>query len=223
MNERKMIVISVEGLAASALGCYGASWNETPAIDLIASRGCLWDRAIAEHDDGLKVLADWIRPPASHDPDHWIPRWNELGAVELVTDDPRLSQQSLDDDFDQSWLIELDPPDAETLPAEELEETHLASLFASLFSRIEDPDPAAVWWLHTQSLVKCWDAPRWLVPLDADELSAGEPSEELDLLPETDMEFDEAECEMPPWVFPDVVPPQVTLTERSHPDLAVAW
>ncbi|GAA5510140.1 hypothetical protein Rcae01_05646 [Novipirellula caenicola] len=218
-----MIVISVEGLAASALGCYGASWNETPAIDLLASRGCLWDRAIAEHDDGLKVLADWFRPPSSHDPDHWIPRWNELGTVELITDDPRVSQQSLDADFDQSWLIDLDPPAADQLPAEELEETHLARVFASLFSRIEDPDPAAVWWLHTQSLVHCWDAPRWLVPLDADELSAGEPSEELDLLPETDAALDEADCEMPPWVFPDVMTPQAKLTEQSHPDLAVAW
>ncbi|GAA4452950.1 hypothetical protein [Novipirellula rosea] len=223
MNDRKMIVISVEGLAASALGCYGASWNETPAIDLLASRGCVWDRAIAEHDDGLKVLADWLAPPPSHDPDHWIARWNERGPVELITDDPRLSQQSLDNDFDQTWLIESDPPDVDTLPAEEIEETHLASLFAGLFARIEDPDPAALWWLHTQSLVRSWDAPRWLVPLDADELYAGEPSEELDLLPETDVALDEADCEMPPWVFPDVVPPQLKLTEHSHPDLAVAW
>ncbi|WP_442509000.1 hypothetical protein SH528x_000545 [Novipirellula sp. SH528] len=223
MNDRKMIVVSVEGLAASALGCYGSSWNETPAIDLLSSRGCVWDRAIAEHDDGLKVLANWLQPPPSHDPEHWIARWNDLGPVELITDDSRLPQQSLDVDFDQTWLIDLDPPDADTPPAEEIEETHLAKLFAGLLTRIEDPNPAAVWWLHTQSLVRCWDAPRWLVPMDADELYADEPSEDVDLLPESDATIGEPDGEVPPWVFPDILPPQLKLTEQSHPDLAVAW
>ena len=32
-----LIVISLEGLTPSALGCYGSSWNETPTIDRLAS------------------------------------------------------------------------------------------------------------------------------------------------------------------------------------------
>ncbi len=218
-----MIVISVEGLATSALGCYGSSWNETPAADLISSRGVVWDRVIAGHDDGLKVLAEWLKPPTQHNPEHWITRWNELGPVELITDDPRLSNQSLDEDFDQAWLVELDEVSSDAQPCDEIEETHLARLFAALLARIEEPDSAAVWWLHTQSLVRCWDAPRWLVPLDADELYSEEPSDEVELLPESGESIGEDELEMPPWVFSNVLPPQLEITSHSHPDLAVSW
>ncbi len=227
MKDRKMIVVSVEGLAASALGCYGSSWNVTPAVDLLASGGCVWDRCIARECDGLETLRRWMQPTETDTPSkasNWIEDWNAISTVELITDDHRISSQSIDNDFDDTWLIEIDADEGGKQPCDEPEETHLAKLFAALFERLDAEDPSSVFWLHTQSLVRIWDAPRWLVPYDYDEHDlTEEPSEEVELLTAPGREEEKELDTSPPWIFNDVVPPIFEIAKDAHPDLVMSW
>lgn len=215
VNDRPLIVLSLEGLATSALGCYGSSWNRTPAIDAIAGNGCVWDRRIATWDDPRAVLADTI--DSSTTP--WSEPWRCRGSVELLTD-----VESAVDGVPQSCFDCIDTIDGGTpseVAAEDIVETQLGQLIAAAIERDTQPEPWSVLWLHSDYLTRRWDAPRHLFPLEEELLEMEEPSEEIELLEaETDVVV---KRERPPAIFETVIPPSITLPAHADPDLVTSW
>jgi len=51
MTSRVLIVLIVDGLRARALGAYGNTAYETPALDQLASESLLFDRVLGESTD----------------------------------------------------------------------------------------------------------------------------------------------------------------------------
>lgn len=214
---RPLVVISLDGLASAALGCYGSSWNQTPAIDAIASGGCVWDRWIAETDDGISLLKQLLEAPS---PD-WTAPWREWGSVELLTDAPALIEAPERLCFDRMEALQFDPPTPDEAAAVEIIETQLGRLIAAGVDRGTQDDAWSVLWLHSAFLTQRWDAPRRLFPLDEEDEDTGEPSDEVELLP---TEFDdEEELERIPPIFGSVIPPSIELDQQAHPDLATSW
>lgn len=220
MTDRRLIVLSLDGLATSALGCYGSSWNSTPAIDSLAAAGALWDRWTATSDDPLELLSGWLGAGRAD----WMSPWRSGGAVELLTDDRRLIDRGLGEHFDEAWLVEPEAEGEAAWPAEDPAETQFGRLIASATERsAEGNHPWSVLWLHSQFLVRQWDAPRGLFPVDPIETELEEgPSEEVELLAEPWQETDDVEQEPPP-LFDTVEPPRFELGEARHPDLVTSW
>ena len=208
LDNKKLVILTLEGLATSALGCYGSSWNHTPNIDSVAAGGYVWDRWISPTGDSLDLLKRVLVDRKA------LAEFTDNGLTELVTDDSRVTQWNIDQAFDQVTLV--DPAPVETA-AEEFEDTAFARLIAATLERVEnEPD---VLWIHSRFLSKCWDAPRLPLaheyPTESDEpieneylLSALEPT---------------AESDAPPIVFPQTKPPEFQLGQYAHPDLVTSW
>lgn len=225
MNAKPLVVVSLDGLATSALGCYGSSWNTTPAIDRLASQGTLWDRMIASSADPLAVLESWLLPDGDAD---WLHAWSAGGTLELLTDDPRVSVAGLGDRFDRVHLVDADAATTATAAGDELSgggaeielaETQFARLVAAALDRHRQPEPWQVLWLHGCSLTHNWDAPRSLFPIDDAEVEQEPVEFEL----ETDyLDEHEEEQKIPP-IFHQQAPPCVQIDEGTHPDLVTSW
>ena len=216
LSHRPLLVITLEGLAVSALGCYGSAWNSTPAIDAIAATGCLWDRWIAASDHPVHQFRRWTSPTQEGDP---LGPWKSAGSTELITDDSRLIDQGLGDRFDQVQQICHESASPWNV-ATEIEQTRFGQLVAAAIDR----DQAGAWdllWLHSRFLTQCWDAPRQLFPV-ADEEIITEPSEEVELLTDPTAEAEVPLAPLPPW-FETAEPPRVQLHGQSHPDLVTCW
>jgi hypothetical protein len=55
----KVLVLTVEGLQAAYLGCYGNDWIETPSLDRLAAQGVVFDRHFADAPDPAGARAGW--------------------------------------------------------------------------------------------------------------------------------------------------------------------
>jgi arylsulfatase A-like enzyme len=55
----RILVVSVRGLRADALGCYGNAWVETPALDALAAAGVVFDRHRADAADPAGARRAW--------------------------------------------------------------------------------------------------------------------------------------------------------------------
>lgn len=207
MNQRKLIVVTLEGLATSALSCYGSSWNVTPTIDSLASVGTVWDQCIAASDDPLVTIQSWL----TGDNESHLRCWAEQGRVELICDDPRLIETGADSGFDQTFLVD----SLQTLdyPAEQIESTAFGELVATAIDRGSRPDPWSLLWLHSRFLTEYWDAPRGLSESDfSQQATAGGE------------EFTEVDAEETiPSVFTQTTPPAIAIDQSTHPDLITSW
>jgi hypothetical protein len=216
LSQRPLLIVTLEGLAVSALGCYGSAWNSTPAIDAIAATGCVWDRLIAATDDPLGQFRRWISPTGQPDP---LAPWKAAGSAELITDDPRLIDEGVGDGFDRVQQIRHLSPTTKDV-ATEIEQTHFGQLVAAAIER----DARGAWdllWLHSRFLTRSWDAPRQLSLVSAEEIIT-EPSEEVELLADPTANDEAPLAALPPW-FATAEPPHVQLHRQSHPDLITSW
>jgi hypothetical protein len=223
-DHRPLFVLTLDGLLPHALGCYGSSWNETPAIDAIAASGCLWDRCIACSDDPRAVLASWwcdgAHKHSGAEVTPWVSAFSDQGALECVTDDAALSRSDEATLFDTCCLVqrEADPPVG---PAESLEQTRLAQLMAAALDRMTQPDPIGLLWVHSNFLTTRWDAPRNAFHLPesvADEYAAEGP-ETYDF----GTDFERTASESIPFFFDEVTPPRFVMSETTHPDVPISW
>jgi arylsulfatase A-like enzyme len=174
MDGRRAIVISVDGLRASALGAYGNTWNPTPAFDDLASKS----RVVEWMWCDSSGAADPLRPggcgPVSHDgmlPRATIEIWRQLAAAgasaSLVTDDAAAAEAAV------SWFAEICCVDGEArASAAEISDTALARLFAVAAefafgehawlepkSTAQAADHARLMWIHARGFHGPWDAP----------------------------------------------------------------
>ncbi len=153
---QNVIVLSVDRLRAAYLGCYGNTWIATPALDRLATESFLCDEA---HAAGPK-LADFFRDAwGVHRDVNLLAQLTASGVRSLLlTDDHEVADMGGAMGFDE--VVEL-PAGASIAAAEELEETHLASVFAAAIEQLDAARPAPrLLWLHVGSLGQTWDAPR---------------------------------------------------------------
>ena len=215
MSHRPLVVLSLEGLAISSLGCYGSSWNQTPTIDRIAAGGCVWDRWIAAADAPAAILQQ------TADEADWADGWRQRGSVELVTDVAEALQGIEDRCFDRIETLPCDRATAAETPVAEVAESQLGQLIAAAIERASQQSPWSVLWLHSGFLTRRWDAPRELLPIDHADEQPQPPSEEPELL-DVGLDLD-ASLEPLPWIFDAVIPPCIELDEQTHPDLVTSW
>ncbi len=219
------IVISVDGLATSALGAYGSSWNETPAIDRLAAYGTVWDRCIIPSDDTPEVLRSlWSQP---------------FGRSDLFLNaGPQASQiASLAGTvgFEQCTIIEAIPePAADAVACCEVEETAFAKLLLPILERLCEPDSKnrqdwSLLWVHSDTLTRCWDAPRGLFPIDDDDDTEDEPIDRVEWSLEdftqqtTGPILNSDVTDKPPALFESTAVPFVAIPADSHPDWVTSW
>jgi arylsulfatase A-like enzyme len=55
----KLLVLTARGVRATALGPYGNSWTDTPALDALAARGIVFDRHLADRPDPEGARRAW--------------------------------------------------------------------------------------------------------------------------------------------------------------------
>jgi arylsulfatase A-like enzyme len=221
----KLIVLTLDALTPSALGCYGSSWNSTPTIDSLAAGGCLWDRVITSNTDPAKIMQQWLGSSGAATK-ALIRAWKKHGSVEFLSDSQEAISTAAKCDFDQLYQIDPVGDEMPTEPAAEVEETQFAQLIAAATERINEGDDWSLLWLHSDFLAKCWDAPRWLID--------SEPMDEFDEEPMDAAETLEAEMlgaaessvdslEELPFVFDTTKPPQEHIGQDAHPDLIPVW
>ncbi len=186
LSDRPLIVLSLEGLATSALGCYGSSWNQTPAIDAIAGSGFVWDRCIATSDDPAAVLQEIVQSEQVGEAEimggrNWAEFWRQRGSVELLTDRPSIDGLS-QSCFDRISALQFDSAKSSDSPVAEIDQSQLGQLFAAAIERDNEDTPWSVLWLHSGFLARCWDAPRDLFSIDEVDETSAPPSEDVELL-----------------------------------------
>lgn len=193
------IVITVEGLATSALGCYGCSWNSTPAIDSLAAGGTVWDRWITPIDQPAGLINQWLRGLS--------PKQETRGQSLFMTDSASLNFEAAELAFDSVTRLQIEPVDQ---PAINVSETSPANAFSQFCTQVSSQTTLA--WLHLDSLHRQWDAP---VETDLETDESSEPVEDPDLEP-----VDAAE----PFQLPmNTAVPSLQRTEQDDPDFVFAW
>jgi len=201
------IVLTLEGLAASALGCYGCSWNETPAIDRLAGTGTVWDRWTSPLDRPGALVTRWLS-----ECNDAIAAHTRLGTTRFLTDAERMDIPTDLYGFGFVTRVKLDRPEQ---PAEHFEDTRLLQLAAALLDQVESS--TSLVWLHSSTLTEVWDAPiepeiepEPEAPLDEAE------SAELDAANTTEAD--------PPVQLPATCQvPRHQVTSQDDPDLLFAW
>lgn len=208
-NFRRMIVLSLEGLARASLGCYGCSWNRTPAIDAIAATGCVWDRLVAQSDELSVLMPQWFQSA-------WSEPWREFGRTHFVTDSPA-AQSAASSCFDNVTRVESDQPSE---PAVDLVETQLGRLVGAGVELDQTSEPWSVMWIHSNFLTRCWDAPRELYPVEQLDGDEGRLAPE-----EADFESEDDRSEESPLelLFDTTEVPRIELGANDHPDWVSSW
>ena len=186
-------------------------------------------------------LSQWLGVGASgttdSDANHWMDWWHRSGDIELLSDSQEVINLAAKSRLDQLYLIERVEADSETedpgnedltsqSPADEIESTQFAQLIAAAIERVQEDEPWSVLWLHSDCLIKRWDAPRWLAPADEELDEFDEPIDETQFIDEP---IDQADASNPdvletlPSTFDQVHPPQFKLGDEEHPDLVATW
>ena len=217
MKPRPLVILSLEGLTPSALGCYGSSWNQTPAIDAIASTGCVWDRWLATDDQPTNMFLRMTEIPEQTS--SWRDKWQATGSVELITDVEDVSKRFEQLPFDQ--MHTLHDREEENGPSDDIVDTQLGRLVAAAIERDAEENDWSVLWLHSDFLTRRWDAPRYLALLDEVDQEPLAPTEDVELLG-TDEEVTERIENLPPY-FDDLAPPSLQIPAEPHPDLVTSW
>lgn len=230
---KRWVVLSLDALATSAINAYGSPWNETPAMDQMVAMGMVYDRVVATSDDSVELLAQlWGQRNGDQS---WIEQCHASGRIELfVNAGPQaveLAKLAERFAFDQCTLIESIPEalqDAQ--PSDEIESTAMAKLLLPVLERITDPSAPnwSILWAHSDSLTRCWDAPRWLFPIEEDEEDE-EPIDQLDWSLEdyetqaSPVDAEASVREKPPAIFESLAVPFFAVSPDSHPDLITSW
>lgn len=163
----RLILLSIDGIRASALGAYGNTACQTPAFDQLASESLLVEWALAESPHTASMCGELFRTLKA------------LGDVQLVTDDPGLGKTEWTSGLcDLSLLPEQSPTDL----AGTIAETTIAETFAHFADATAKIDTAMprVLWLHTRGMTGPWDAPQEMVIAGVEE---DDPLPELSVSP----------------------------------------
>ncbi len=166
MNGRHAICVVIDGLRASALGCYGNTSSRTPSFDEFASRSSVVERLWADSPIAKNFYRSaWHGTHAlrtdsfcENQPSLRNLLQNHDTPMRLITDDPSLSDQ-----FPADALLVVDSPQAAA--AEDIVETAFAGFCGKAIEQLEnwhDDGAGSVTWIHSRGLLGAWDAPHEL-------------------------------------------------------------
>jgi arylsulfatase A-like enzyme len=195
----KVLVLVARGLQAGAVGCYGNSWIDTPALDALAAEGVVFDRHFADAADPAGARRAWRSgrygiPSLTEEGPHPEDSPDLLAALRshgvytcLIVDDSRPSPP----EFTSGW------DEAERVAPEGVETPLEATLEAAraILDRLAD---RAHWllWIELATLLPPWNVPEEFQapyfmeePAEDEEDEGEEPEEEPEpLTPLTDVE-----------------------------------
>jgi arylsulfatase A-like enzyme len=162
MPQKNIIVISVDGLRASALGAYGNAWSQTPALDALASQSRVIEWMYCDRPtlDGFFDAA-WDR-----DANSLIERLNAASfQTSFTTDDAVAAERAEASGFGEVRHLEFT---AHRL-AEAAADTELAQVFAIAIDQLASwsgspthlsaEPPGRLLWIHARGYRGAWDAP----------------------------------------------------------------
>lgn len=168
------VVITIDGLHAGIVGCYGNSWVATPTWNRLAAQGIVFDQALVDSVDVRDTANAIWRATPSFLPSHLVsnrPLLPELlmhaGVTSmLVTDSADIVRHPVASSFAQR--VHLEPPGTQAV-AESTGQTWLASCFAEAIAQLEQSEGPFLLWLHLAGWCRYWDAPLALREQYADE------------------------------------------------------
>lgn len=171
-SARSAVVIVVDRLGAGFLGPYGNTWIDTPQFNRLAAQSLLLENVLADSPELSRVYRSYWRG------------WHALRAAEveggslpgvlaengittaLLTDAALVAEHPLAAQFSERHLFASSNPEAH---ATEIEETHLARLFAAACEQIARASAPGLIWIHARGMDAGWDAPLALREQFADE------------------------------------------------------
>lgn len=174
MTSRVLIVLIVDGLRARALGAYGNTSFETPALNELASESLVFDRVLGESTDlGDVYDALWtgehVLNPSSSGRSLIAELTKQGYFCHLVTDDLQVAERPGSEIFEHVTLLEHE----HTEPAAEVFDTAMgltieaaADVLGEWSAEYEQP---RLLWIHLQGLTGPWDAPTELAESLRDE------------------------------------------------------
>jgi arylsulfatase A-like enzyme len=193
----RAIVVSARGLRASALGCYGNGWVETPTLDGLAAEGVVFDRHLADAADADGAARSWRtgRYALPGGPD--VPPTADLLAVlrdrgvycALVTD--AAEQEPLSHHAGWDHLVRTEGDERDEATALEAAVAAASKVLRRLAKRDE-------WllWLDLDTVLPAWDVPpEFLEPYFRDEAGEGEDDEDDEDGGDGDVTEEDAEAE----------------------------
>jgi arylsulfatase A-like enzyme len=158
------VCLVFDRLQAGYLGAYGNAWVETPALDRLASRSLVFDRALVDSPRLERLYRSYWQglhamcPAATEESRPGLAALlREAGvSTALLTDEPQVSRHPLAVDFDE--LVEVDPP-WQPQGADDIEQTQFARCFVQTIEWLEQAREPFLLWCHWGGLGTTWDAP----------------------------------------------------------------
>lgn len=175
MNNPALVLITIDGLRARALGAYGNASYETPSLDQFASQSLVFDRFLVETTciesafDSLCTGHHALSATSTADP-HLLAALREQGyVIRMVTDEPLVAQRKHTSMFDEVTLVEMDS----NQPADDIFDTAIgktlqaaADVLGEWSTEYEQP---RMLWIHMKGLTASWDAPPELAASQLDD------------------------------------------------------
>ncbi len=170
------VVVVVDRLGAGFLGPYGNTWLDTPGFNALASQSFLFEHVLTDSPrletvyrsywQGLHAMCPEVAD-AARSPLPLATRLATSGMRSmLVTDEQRIAGHPLAGGFASQVII--DPPEV-AHPADDVEDTQTAALFAAAINQIQSVSEPSLIWLHSRGMDGPWDAPSDLRRRWADE------------------------------------------------------
>lgn len=167
MPRSNILVVTVDGFRASALGAYGNTTYPTPSLDRFAAESLLLDNCFApstELTGNYRALWQSLHParPTSTTCSSLAALLGEASyQTTIVTDAPQIVALPDTTQFDECVQIAVQPLDSgENERASDALQTELAHFFAALGDVVAQPtkQPQFVW-AHARGMYGLWDAP----------------------------------------------------------------
>ncbi|HEY4310626.1 MAG TPA: sulfatase-like hydrolase/transferase [Pirellulales bacterium] len=159
-----IISLVIDRLHVGYLGCYGNSWIGTSSFDRLSADSFVFDQALIHSPDlaqqyrhltALGVAAGGATTAAAGPSLIGALRASGMSTA-LISDDSVVAAGPWAAEFDEVIPVDVQ---RSSQPAEDIEHTNLAKLFAVVGSWLEDaPEPFCLW-VHCGSLGFSWDAP----------------------------------------------------------------
>ena len=161
MTSRLLLILTIDGLRARALGAYGNTWFNTPELDQLASQGTVFDRLLVESQQ-LPAYFDalWSGTDPESNRQSLLVRLKQEGYLcHLVTDDPQLADRPDVEPFDDVTVVDSSTDTA----AEEIMDCGMATTLAAAADCLgewsAEYEQPRLLWVHLRGLTAAWDAP----------------------------------------------------------------
>jgi len=160
---KNIICLLVDRLHIGYWGAYGNAEIETPVFDRLVAESFLADRFYVDTPDPVRQCRSWwrgVHAIAQSSPPTIIAQLNATGyRTVLVTDDPFVAYSTDAGDFSDVQLFPI-PENSE--PCDEIEETHLCGMLATIAATAESLAQSGVpycLWCHLRGFDEIWDFP----------------------------------------------------------------